>query len=167
MPFTPFHFGLGMLAKGCSPRHVWLTAFVLPNVLVDCEVLYYMRIHQGPLHRFWHTCIGGTLAGLAGGVLMFVAWQVVMRLASPRWPWLERLRAASRRRLLLEALAAGFAGGVSHVFLDSLMHYDMNPLWPVVQGNPLAGCVDVGMLHGGLATAGLLGAVLWLFLREI
>jgi len=51
MPFTPFHFGPGLLIKVCVPRWFWFTSFVLANVLIDCEVLYYMRVGEPPLRR--------------------------------------------------------------------------------------------------------------------
>ena len=57
-------------------------------------------------------------------------------------------------------------GGVTHIFLDSLMHRDMHPFWPFVEGNALAGVIGGGALHLGLAVMGFFGLVLWLLLRE-
>jgi len=37
------------------------------------------------------------------------------------------------------------------------MHRDMNPLWPLIDGNRLLGAVPVGMLHVFCVVSGLLG----------
>ncbi len=68
MPFTPFHFGPGLLAKSVLPRHYSWTAFVVSQVVIDCETLYYLVQRAYPVHRTLHTFLGGTLAGLATGV---------------------------------------------------------------------------------------------------
>ena len=73
---------------------------------------------------------------------------------------------AANRRRLVDSLAAGVIGGVSHVFLDSLMHRDMHPFWPFATGNALAGVIGIGTLHGVLGLSGFFGVALWLLLHE-
>jgi hypothetical protein len=41
VPFTPFHFGPGLLLEGAAPRHVSLIAFVISQVAVDLEPLHF------------------------------------------------------------------------------------------------------------------------------
>jgi membrane-bound metal-dependent hydrolase YbcI (DUF457 family) len=67
---------------------------------------------------------------------------------------------------MIDSGIAGIVGGVSHVFLDSLMHRDMHPFWPIVEGNALAGLVGVGNLHILLAASGVLGGLVWLLMRD-
>ncbi|MBC8356693.1 MAG: DUF4184 family protein [Planctomycetes bacterium] len=166
IPFTPFHLGPGLLVKASSPRHFWLTSFALANVLIDIEVLYYLRRNDPPIHRYLHTYAGGIAMGLLAGLLMFGVVQLACRLLPARSRWIECVTSTPRPRLLSQSLVAGVIGGVSHVLLDSFMHHDMNPLWPIVDGNPLAGTIGVATLHIGLVLAGFFGLVLWLLLRE-
>ncbi len=163
MPFTPFHFGPGILAKGCAPRQFWLTSFILANVLIDLEVLYYMYRRELPLHRHLHTYIGGVAMGVVAALWMFVFARIVLAQLPVDSTWLKGLRATSARRMWTQSLVAGLLGGVSHILLDSCMHYDMHPFWPLAAGNGLAGILSVGVLHVGLAIAGFFGIIIWLF----
>ena len=46
------------------------------------------------------------------------------------------------------------------------MHNDMNPLWPLADGNSLSGPIGTGPLHIGLALAGFFGAIRRLLLNQ-
>ncbi|MFI4847705.1 MAG: DUF4184 family protein [Gimesia chilikensis] len=166
IPLTPFHFSPGLLTKACGPRSFWLTSFMAANVLIDVEVLYYMSRNELPLHRSLHTYLGGSAAGLVAGLLMWGLILFLARLMPPTSRWKQRLARTSQTRLLLQSLIAGLIGGVSHVFLDSLMHADMHPFWPITTGNALAGSISVASLHLGLGLLGLFSIFLWLFLRD-
>lgn len=135
-------------------------------MLIDLEVLYYLRINDGPIHRYLHTYVGGIAMGLVAAAGTCVAAAVAMRMLRFKPQWLERLRSTPAGTLLREAVVAGLVGGVSHILLDSCMHQDMNPLWPFASGNALAGIVTVRTLHVSLAAAGFFGIVLWLLGRE-
>ncbi len=136
------------------------------NVLIDVEVLYYLSRDEPPLHRYLHTYLGGSMAGLSAGLIMWCIVLIVARLIPAGSRWKARLEQTPKTRLLNQSLLAGFLGGVSHVFLDSLMHDDMHPFWPFVTGNTLAGIVSVSALHIGLGLLGLFSLLLWLLLRE-
>lgn len=136
------------------------------NVLIDVEVLYYMSQNAPPLHRGLHTYLGGSAAGLLAGLLMWGVVLLVTRLFPASSRWKQRLSQTSKVRLLKQSLLAGLIGGLSHVFLDSLMHDDMYPLWPFATGNTLAGSISVATLHIGLGLLGLFSLILWLMLRE-
>jgi hypothetical protein len=71
MPFTPFHFGPGALAKVLLPRHFSLVAFLATQVVIDCETLYYMVRREFPLHRVAHSYVGATAVGIAMGLALF------------------------------------------------------------------------------------------------
>ena len=165
IPFTPFHFGPGVLVKACGFERFWLTSFVLANILIDAEALYWLSRAEPPIHRHLHTYVGGFAAGLVAGLLMFGISQVAGRVIPARWQWIESLPPTPRRILIFESLVAGVIGGISHIVLDSFMHHDMNPFWPFSEGNALAGRIGVGVLHIGLAISGFLGVTAWLFLR--
>jgi membrane-bound metal-dependent hydrolase YbcI (DUF457 family) len=58
------------------------------------------------------------------------------------------------------AIAGAFVGAWSHVFLDSIMHGDIEPLWPVSSGNALQLVVSIETLHLGCVLSGILGLAL-------
>ena len=155
-----------MLTKVFGPRSFWLTSFMAANVLIDVEVLYYLSRNEPPLHRYLHTYLGGSAAGLLAGLLMWGIILVIARLMPAGSRWKTRLNQTPKPRLLNQSLLAGLIGGISHVFLDSLMHDDMHPFWPFATGNTLAGVISVPTLHIGLGLLGLFSLVLWLLLRE-
>lgn len=148
MPFTPFHFGPGALVHSAAPKHVSFLVFCGANVLVDVEPLYYMLTQQQPIHRFFHTYSGATVAGL----IIVAMFALVRRFAMPL---LQRLRLEN---LGVSAVALGaFAGTYSHVVLDSLMHTDMRPFAPFSDANPLLGAVSLTALHSFCVLAGVVG----------
>jgi membrane-bound metal-dependent hydrolase YbcI (DUF457 family) len=148
VPFTPFHFGPAALIHSAAPKHISFLAFCGANVLVDVEPLYYMLTDQYPIHRFLHTYVGATIAGLIF-VLLFA---LVRRFAMPL------LRILRLEDLAVRAVALGaFAGTYSHVLLDSMMHPDMRPFTPFSDANPLLTVVSLKALHGSCVLAGVLG----------
>lgn len=166
IPFTPFHFGPGLLIKACVSRSFWLTSFVAANVLIDVEVLVYIVRDDPPIHRHLHTYAGGTGIGILAGALMFATMELLRRCRPNSDHITSGLTSTHKSVLLGQSLIAGLIGGVSHIFLDSFMHRDMHPWRPFSDENGLVGMVSVGSLHGGCALAGLFGLVFLLLLRD-
>ena len=152
MPVTPFHFGVGLLGKGLAPRRLSVSAFVASQFVIDCESGYYLLIvRQWPIHRWMHTFALGSAVGLVVGVAV---WAIVREDRSGAWPWI------SADCALGPSLLGGFFGGVTHPFLDGIMHWDIRPLRPFLDGNPLLGLVGLGMLHLLCVLAAVLGVAL-------
>ena len=158
MPVTPFHFGPGAALHAVAPRHVSFLAFFAANVLIDLESLYNLRTDHYPVHEFFHTYVGATLAGLAT-VLSFIA----LRALSRRIP-LPNVFLWQQLTTLQVALGAA-AGAYSHVLLDSIMHPDMAPLAPFSRTNILLGALSLDALHWLCIVSGVL-AVLLILLRR-
>ena len=160
MPFTPFHFGPGLALKGvAAPLFSW-SAFVAAQVLIDCETLYYLVRQEYPVHRFFHSFLGATAAGLVVAVLGLA----IVRVSAVAFPRLIAPLAgpASRARgevSSLGLLVGGLAGGLSHPFLDGIMHPDVRPFMPWSDHNPFLGLVGVAQLHLACIAAALFGAV--------
>jgi membrane-bound metal-dependent hydrolase YbcI (DUF457 family) len=148
VPFTPFHFGPGALVHSAAPKHISFLAFCGANVLVDVEPLYCMLTHQYPIHRFFHTYVGATVAGLVVVALFVLARRFALPLLQ-----LLRLQDLSVRTVALGA----FAGTYTHVVLDSLMHPDMRPFAPFSDANPLLSAISLGALYGFCVIAGIVG----------
>ncbi len=150
MPFTPFHFGPGALAKSVLRRHFSFALFVFTQIIVDCEPFYFLLTNDPPVHRFFHTYLGANVIVLIG----FFAGR----------PLIERL--FKIRMTAAAALLSSAIGAYSHVVFDSLMHPDMRPLSPFSEANPLLGAVDLGMLHGACLAAGAIGLALFWMRRK-
>ena len=58
MPFTPFHFGPGYLVKSFFVKRFHFLAFVVSQVLIDCETAYNIFAVNARLHSFLHTYLG-------------------------------------------------------------------------------------------------------------
>lgn len=165
MPFTPLHFGPGFLLKSVTGAWFSFTVFCFAQVLIDLEPAWYMLAGDDHIHRFLHTYAGATLAGIAAAAGK-PACEWALRL------WNSRLSPAQARWLGVPAAipwtaaaTGGLAGGWSHVFLDSFMHADMQPLSPWKGGNALLFLVHVDTLYLCCAIAGAAGLCLALFLR--
>jgi hypothetical protein len=142
MPFTPFHFGVGFLAKGALPERVSLSAFVASQVIIDCETAYYLMQHDWPVHRWCHTFLIGPPVGLLAGGAVWAGWLLL-------GPFLRNLRGrpGSSESALWPSLLGGFIGGATHPLLDGIMHWDVKPLWPFRESNPLLHALSVLELH--------------------
>jgi hypothetical protein len=163
MPFTPFHMGPGLAIKALSGRHFSLMVFGFSQVAIDIEPL--VRIIRGDalLHGLTHTYAGASLIALMSVIAGRPVCQFFLNHWSPDrsstfWTWLRGPRAISWPA----AIAGAFAGTYSHVFLDSIMHSDMQPLAPLSGANGLLHVISVGGLHLLCMLGGVLGALLML-----
>lgn len=157
MPFTPFHFGPGLLVKSLAPRRFSWTAFATAQVLIDCETMYHILKHEYPLHRELHTFVGATSAGLATAALLLG----LRRLAPGPVARAELFSPDLKPEVSTAGIVAGaLVGGASHPFLDGLMHGDIRPFAPWTDANPLLGTVGLGALHLSCLAAALIGAAL-------
>ena len=71
MPYTPFHFGPGLLFGLLLLSYIDFPTFMLANVIVDIEpilVLYFD--FRYPLHGFFHSFLGGTVVAFLLSVVM-------------------------------------------------------------------------------------------------
>ena len=128
MPFTPFHFGLGSAVKAVMPRHFSFTVFCFAQIVTDFETAYYFLRGEYPLHRCLHTYLGATVVAACCVLVGRPVCQAALR-AWSRWrsapfkhyfPVTDRISFAS-------AVISAFIGTYSHVFLDSIMHADVEP----------------------------------------
>jgi hypothetical protein len=160
MPFTPFHLGAGLGAKGAAaPAFSW-TAFCAAQVVIDCESLYHIVRRDYPVHRFFHSFVGAGLAGTAASAGIFLLLHLVGRTGSlledERW---RRIPAFRGEVAPLGVWSGGVLGGLSHTVLDGMMHRDVRPFMPWSDGNPFLGIVSVGTLHLLCVSAAMLGAL--------
>jgi hypothetical protein len=161
MPFTPFHFGPGMLVKGIAPRWWSWTSYAVTQVVIDVETLFNIVRNHYPAHGALHTFLGGSLAGAATATALVAARHGARR-ALPRFSSEVERQAPSIRA---EAgtgpiFAGGVIGGALHALLDGFMHPDSEPFMPWMPENPLLHVVRFGPLIAGCVLSGLVGVAL-------
>jgi len=150
VPVTPFHFGIGALAKGAFPARVSFLTFVASQIVIDCETGYYLFVaREWPLHRWAHTFLLGSLIGVAVGSLTSGVAQAAL---AAKWslPFSSDWGFA-------QCVWGGLLGGLTHPLLDGLMHTDIEPLRPFARGNPFLGLIGLDLLHLLCVACGVVG----------
>ena len=79
MPFTPFHFGPGLLLKAAAPARFSLTSYAAAQIVIDVESGYYLLTQQAPVHRILHTFLAGGAAGAVVGVAVGLVGRSLFR----------------------------------------------------------------------------------------
>lgn len=155
MPFTPFHFGPGLLFKAIAPARFSFSTYAAAQVVIDLESGYYLLTQQSPVHRTLHTFVVGGLAGAATGVVLGgIGRKFLPQIARSARPVVAAELAATG------ALVGGLVGGLTHALLDGMMHYDMHPFWPLTAANPLLGLLSLRALHLLCLVTGAAGILL-------
>ena len=158
MPFTPFHFGPGLLIKTLLPARFSLSMFSLANVAMDVEPLYHMMHGDRELHGFSHTLFGAFFIGTATVLVGGIALRRVRR-------WVERRSDHAGNPFHMtssQAWTGALLGTFSHLLLDALMHGDMHPLSPFTDANPLLDISYTQNVYLGCVIAGMIGMLLML-----
>lgn len=157
MPFTPLHMGPGLLIKALLQGSFSLMVFGWTQIVMDIQPLMVMITGEGHLHGFSHTYVGATLLGifsaLSGKYLSQLGLWILK--ITPNYsnsiPWIIVFMSA-------------FIGSYSHVLLDSIMHWDVQPFYPVALSNPFLKLVSVETLHKFCLYTGLVGAGIYYYL---
>ena len=153
--------GPGLAIKSLTGRHFSLMVFGFSQVAMDIEPLVRIIRGHAILHGFTHTYLGATLIGLLSAIAGRPVCQFLLRYwkPDPESPLLNWLPAATHISWPV-AIAGAFVGTYSHVFFDSIMHADMQPLAPWVEANRLLHLISVDGLHLACVLSGLLGVLL-------
>ncbi len=148
MPFTPVHMGPGMLVKSVLQDRFSLMMFGWSQIAIDVQPMYVMLRGEGHLHGFTHSYLGALLVAMisaltgkhlaAFGLKLFdmaddlpISWGV--------------------------AILSALVGTLSHVFIDSIMHADLQPYAPYSLANPMLQYISVANLHMWCFGAGVIG----------
>ncbi|RDE12878.1 MAG: hypothetical protein C4K48_09440 [Candidatus Thorarchaeota archaeon] len=154
MPFTPYHFGFGFFLGIIFFPFIDFTVVMIASVVLDLEPLTIIILDLPlPLHGFFHTYLGATIISLLLTVCIWPLRRYLSRIAS-----ILRLHQQSSFRHILPA---SLIGTYSHVFLDSILYAEMNPLYPLL-GNPFLNLVWSISIYDFCVVFGLLGFVLYI-----
>jgi hypothetical protein len=164
VPFTPFHMGPGCAVKAVLGKAFSLTVFGFAQVAMDVQPLVHLLRGEGIVHGLSHTYLGATVIGALSLVLGRPVCQVLLNFWAPDpdddlMKWLR----GPPRITWTAATTGAFLGTYSHVFLDSLIHSDVQPFAPFDDANPLLGVLSAGamkLLCVGTGVLGLLGLLI-------
>lgn len=148
MPFTPFHFGPGVLFGYPLRRRMDFITFLIANVIVDMRAtLVFFGILSGPLHGPLHTYLGA--------FALAVVLAVCVLLFSRRFPKIAQ-QVSSRPESVPAVALASIAGTWLHVTLDAILYPNMQPFYPL-SGNPWYNIASSFAIYGLCALAFLIG----------
>ncbi len=154
MPFTPIHMGPGILIKALLQSSFSLMVFGWTQIVMDIQPLIVLITGEGHLHGFTHTYVGAVLlaifSALSGKYLSELGLKII---------GIDKYQPISI--VWWVAFLSAFIGSFSHVFLDSIMHTDVEPFYPVTLSNDFHGMVSVIILHKICMYSGFVGALIY------
>jgi membrane-bound metal-dependent hydrolase YbcI (DUF457 family) len=119
MPYTPYHFGPSGFVGLLFRKWLDIPVFLLVNVIVDTEVLYWDR---WPYHRYFHTLLIGTAVGLLWGVAAYPFRNLFKKIM--------RFFRLTYQTSFLKMLISGVLGAWLHILIDAVYHWDVRLFWP-------------------------------------
>ena len=146
--------GPGILIKALLQSSFSLMVFGWTQIVMDIQPLIVLITGEGHLHGFTHTYLGAILLAIfsaLSGKYLSEFGLTILGIAKDNpikimW-WVSFLSA--------------FIGSFSHVFLDSIMHADVQPFYPITLSNPFQGYVSISALHKVCLYSGLIGAAIY------
>lgn len=154
MPFTPIHMGPGILIKAILQGSFSLMVFGWTQIVMDIQPLIVMITGEGHLHGFTHTYVGAVLIAIIAALSGKYLSEIGLRI-------LGVAKGQPVKILWRVALLSAFIGSFSHVLLDSIMHTDVEPFYPITLINDFHGFVSIEILHKFCLYSGLLGTVMY------
>ena len=150
MPFTPFHMGIGIFTKALLQGSFSLMVFGWAQIVMDIQPLIVLLTGEGHLHGFSHTYVGAILLAIFSAL-------------SGKFEFGLRLIGVSKKSNPIKitwwvVFFSAFIGTFSHVLLDSIMHSDIQPFYPVSLKNSLLGILSIEQIHKLCLYSGLVGA---------
>ena len=151
--------GIGIFTKSILQGSFSLMVFGWAQIVMDLQPLVVMLTGQGHLHGFSHTYLGAsliTILSAVSGKYLSEIGLLILRISKKENPikimwWVVFLSA--------------FIGTFSHVFLDSIMHSDVQPFYPISLNNPLWGIISISFLHKICLYSGLIGAGIYFLVQ--
>lgn len=161
MPVLPFHLGPGVALKSVAPRYFSFTLFAFTQILIDLEALYFFAQNDSHMHRHLHTYLGATIIA---GISVVIGRPICQWLIKK---WNSHLSPKQKEWLYIEptiSIKSGCMGAAlgaySHILLDSIMHYDIKPLAPLIGKNGFYNIITLDQLDLVCGLSGILGIFL-------
>jgi len=128
VPLTPFHLGPALLLGLIFLNYLDLPTFLIANIILDVEpILVILLSLNYQLHGFFHSFLGGTI------VAFILVW--LMTKIRPSLDSLLKFFRLEQKSSFNRIFASSFLGIYIHILLDSRMHHDIRPFFPL-ESNP-------------------------------
>ena len=134
MPFTPIHMGPGIFIKALLQGSFSLMVFGWTQIVMDIQPLIVLITGEGHLHGFSHTYIGASILAIVSalsGKYLSQLGLVILGISKTK----------PIKIIWWVAFFSAFIGSYSHVYLDSIMHTDVEPFYPFSLDNQFIGMV--------------------------
>lgn len=124
MPLTPFHLGPALLLGLVFFSYLDFPTFLVASVIIDVELILIVFLHLDyPLHGFLHSFLGGTILAL------LLAW-IMSKTRRHVSPFLSFFK-LGQKWSFKNIIVASLSGVYIHILLDSRMHMDIRPFYPL------------------------------------
>lgn len=159
--------GAVLIVKPSLDHRISLISFGVAQIAMDLEPGIRMLVGADEvLHGVTHTILGTLIIAFAVvllappiGLLILKRWNREAR--HYKQLWLVQAEVMTRGSVVAGALF----GTLSHVALDSLIHHDIQPLFPFSRANPMLGLLSHDTVYLLCFLAAPLGAVVWVIVR--
>ena len=129
-----------------------LMVFGWAQIIMDIQPLIVLLTGKGHLHGFSHTYIGASLLALVSALTGKYLSELGLRV-------LGVAKKDNPIKIIWRvAIVSAFIGTFSHVFIDGIMHADIEPFYPLSIPNGLLGIITINQLHKLCLYSGLIGA---------
>jgi membrane-bound metal-dependent hydrolase YbcI (DUF457 family) len=159
MPFTPLHMGIGIFTKAILQGSFSLMVFGWAQIIMDIQPLIVLLSGKGDLHGFSHTYIGAILLAIFSAVTGKYLSELGLLIIG-----ISKRSNPIRMTWLIVFLSA-FIGTFSHVLLDSLMHSDVQPFYPISLKNHFLGILSWEQIHKLCLYSGLIGTGIYYWVQ--
>ncbi len=146
--------GPGILIKALLQSSFSLMVFGWTQIVMDIQPLVVMLTGEGHLHGFTHTYVGATLLAVFSAFTGKYLSEIGLKV-------LGLVENSPITILWWVSFLSAFIGSFSHVFIDSIMHTDVEPFYPLTLVNSFHGLVSISTLHKICMYSGLVGAAIY------
>jgi len=153
LPLTPFHLGPTFAIGMIFQRQINMAAILLASTVIDVRTMYCF-LNNCHLHGPLHTYLGATVFAMAIIIVIYTSKNHLRKLSNN----LKIKQSYSVKSIILGALV----GAWSHVFMDSFMHYDITPFWPILE-NPFLGVISNQTNYNITIIGFIIGAVVYFY----
>jgi len=168
MPITPFHLGPGILIKAILQGFFSLIIFGWAQILMDLQPLFAIITGVGKLHGFSHTYAGATLIAFISAYTGKWIYEMVMLFIKKDFTeYQKKLFDVPKKLTMGVCVISAFLGTYSHVVLDSIMHGDIEPFYPINLENYLYLVLSFENLHKLCIYTGIIGTTIFFAIRYL
>jgi hypothetical protein len=160
--------GPGILIKSVLHGFFSLIIFGWAQILMDLQPLLVIITGKGNLHGFSHTYIGATLIALVSAFTGKWVYEIIMKFIKKDFTeYQKKLFDVPKKLTVGVCILSSLLGTYSHVILDSIMHADVEPLYPVNLENEFHLFISIESLYKICIYTGIIGSMIYFAIRYI